>query len=352
MLAGRYVYLPGRYEIIGPRDKDLSYVPHMREGYPTPSILGYKMRATWHPMLYDYPIVTAYLCEGDIVWLAPEFCTPTILTTGQERLWICFGDPYKEWEWGWITSNPHAMVPLQSHCWLRKLPDYFAAAGTHTDMAPSASQEVHTRGNDNMAAGSTADDTTEGFSSSTTPITTASTLQAVIGNPVVADKEAHVVQEQATLSQEATPPTGMDPQPSRQLFTRAVSEITTCQPNTQLRTKGDYDSVSDTTSGNVQRRPRASMTMKALNLEPSKIAARIQQLVRINTLNLEPGRIADKESKGEFLRPLEIINRSYSEKEKKRREERSRRNRERALVHQDADGMAAWRQAMSEVKYQ
>ena len=93
MLAGRYVYQPGRYEIIGPRDKDLSYVPHMREGYPTPSILGYKMRATWHPMLYDYPIVTAYLCEGDIVWLAPEFCTPTILTTGQERLWICFGGP-------------------------------------------------------------------------------------------------------------------------------------------------------------------------------------------------------------------------------------------------------------------
>ena len=302
MLAGRYVYLPGRYEIIGPHDKDLSYVPHMREGYPTPSILGYKMRATWHPMLYDYPIVTAYLCEGDIVWLAPEFCTPTILTTGQERLWICFGDPYKEWEWGWITSNPHAMVPLQSHCWLRKLPDYFAAAGTHTDMAPSASQEVHTRGNDNMAAGSTADDTTEGFSSSTTPITTASTLQAVIGNPVVADKEAHVVQEQATLSQEATTPTGMDPQPRR----------------------------------------RASRTMKALNLEPSKIAARIQQLVRINTLNLEPGRIADKDSKGEFLRSLEIINRSYSEKEKKRREERRRRNRERELVHQDADVTLSW----------
>jgi len=153
-----------------------------------------------------------------------------------------------------------------------------------------------------MAAGSTADDTTEGFSSSTTPITTASTLQAVIGNPVVADKEAHVVQEQATLSQEATTPTGMDPQPRR----------------------------------------RASRTMKALNLEPSKIAARIQQLVRINTLNLEPGRIADKDSKGEFLRPLEIINRSYSEKEKKRREERRRRNRERELVHQDADVTLSW----------
>jgi hypothetical protein len=82
--------------------------------------------------------------------------------------------------------------------------------------------------------------------------------------------------------------------------------------------------------------------MKALNLEPSKIAARIQQLVRINALNLEPGRIADKDSKGEFLRPLEIINRSYSEKEKKRREERRRRNRERELVHQDADVTLSW----------
>ena len=121
MQMATFVYEPGMYEIVGPRDCDLPITTVVRDGYSSPSILGYKIRATHYPWLVSNPIVTAHLYEGTVFWLAPEYCTPTLLSTGEARLWICFGSPMDEQHWGWITCDPFAVVPGKSEQWIRKL---------------------------------------------------------------------------------------------------------------------------------------------------------------------------------------------------------------------------------------
>jgi hypothetical protein len=66
-------------------------------------------------------LVTMY--EGMVVWLAPEHCVPILLSTGEGRLWICFGDCANQQHWGWITCDPYAAEPWKSHPWIRKLTD-------------------------------------------------------------------------------------------------------------------------------------------------------------------------------------------------------------------------------------
>ena len=124
MQGARFVYEPGRYEILGPRDCNLQPFCRVIDGYPTPSLLGYKVRVTAHPGLTNHPFVLGYLYEGDLVWLAPGFCSPTLLPSGEARVWICFGNPMHDWEWGWITADPYAMVPGKSEHWISKVPDY------------------------------------------------------------------------------------------------------------------------------------------------------------------------------------------------------------------------------------
>jgi hypothetical protein len=117
-----FVYEPGRYEILGPLDQDLPTTPTVQDEYHSPSILGYKIRATYHHWLDKHPLVSAYLYEGTKIWLAPEYCRPVILTTGQARIWICFGHPQNEQHWGWITSDPYPTVLGKSEPWIRLSP--------------------------------------------------------------------------------------------------------------------------------------------------------------------------------------------------------------------------------------
>ena len=117
-----FVYEPGRYEILGPRDQALPTAPTIQDEYHSPSILGYKIRATYHHWLDKHPLVSAYLYEGTKIWLAPEYCRPVILTTGQARIWICFGHPQNEQHWGWITSDPYPTVAGKSEPWIKLSP--------------------------------------------------------------------------------------------------------------------------------------------------------------------------------------------------------------------------------------
>ena len=71
MQLANYAYEPGMYEVIGPPDRDLPRSASIREGYLSPSILGFKIRATEYPWLARNPTVTAYLYEGMFIWLAP-----------------------------------------------------------------------------------------------------------------------------------------------------------------------------------------------------------------------------------------------------------------------------------------
>ena len=123
MQFAHFAYDPGMYEILGPPDCDLPRYAQVQEGYTTPSVLGFKLRATYHPWLTRSPIVTAHLHEGMIVWLAPEHRVPFMLPTGETRVYVCFGAYDEEQHWGWITSDPYADQYGQSYPWIKKMSD-------------------------------------------------------------------------------------------------------------------------------------------------------------------------------------------------------------------------------------
>ena len=121
MQLATFAYEPGMYEILGPWECSLARTAFFREGYLVPSILGYKMRVTTCPLLVPNPEVVAHLHEGSIVLVTPELCTPTLLTTGEARTLMCFGNVHNQQHWGWITTNPCVGDSWANHSWIRKV---------------------------------------------------------------------------------------------------------------------------------------------------------------------------------------------------------------------------------------
>jgi hypothetical protein len=285
-MAG-FVYEPGMYEIVGPRDCDLPITTVVRDGYSSPSILGYKIRATHYPWLVSNPIVTAHLYEGTVFWLAPEYCTPTLLSTGEARLWICFGSPTDEQHWGWITCDPFAVVPGKSEQWIRKLADVVLTMppeeGLTTDCPLTTSEESGT-----MTKQST---------------------------------QRHSDQDPTTA--EDTAPAAEDIRKSSSPFSRAMSKVAvsrdTKQKNQGYKETGTYHECKATYDPPARRSTLSSPMTTPM----------IAEMERINALNLEPSlpkvelpwpndwrqerhtnAAVKGDRKAEFLHSLEVINRS------------------------------------------
>jgi hypothetical protein len=286
MQMADFVYEPGRYEILGPRDHDLPTIAVVQEGYPSPSILGYKIRATYHPWLDKHPSVTAYLFEGTIIWLAPEYCTPVLLSTGEARLWICFGCPMEEQDWGWITCDPCAVVPGKSEQWIKPFP---------IDMSPvSLPAEAFVTEHSREAPGKSNRPTKGGTQEITDPV--------------------------APLAEHTSPTTTEARMPSS-LFSKAISGVAASRGITQ-RGKGDKEASKYNVTDKSPARPDI--------LDSPMTLPMISELQRINALNLEPSlpeiddkpwphdwqktrqttEAVDGDRKEEFKRSLEVINRS------------------------------------------
>jgi hypothetical protein len=282
-----FTYEPGRYEILGPRDQALPTVSVIQDEYHSPSILGYKIRATYYHWLDKHPLVTAYLYEGTTIWLAPEYCRPVILPTGEARLWICFGCPRDEQHWGWITSDPCAAGPEKSEQWIKLSPIDWPL------ILPSAD------------APETED------SGEAAPIE--------CSKPTKGDTQ-EVTDPVAPLAVHTLPTTTEARMPSS-LFFKAITEMAASHSTTQ-RGKGDREGCQhNATSKSPARRVR---------LESSMALPMMRELQGINALNLEPAlpeindrhwphdwqkmrqtaRAVKGDRKDEFERSLEVINRS------------------------------------------
>ena len=298
-----FTYEPGRYELLGPRDQALPTAPAIQDEYRSPSILGYKVRATYHHWLDKHPLVTAYLYEGTKIWLAPEYCRPVILPTGQARIWICFGHPQNEQHWGWITSDPYAAVPGKSELWIKPSPIDWpiitpSAEAPETEEARVQHLIAHLLGPDSGDA-----------------------APSEYGTPTKSD-----AQDSADLVAPSTGqplPTTKEARTQSPLFLKAITEMA-ADHSTTRRGKGDREGR--------QHNATSKSPARRVKLESPMALPMIRELQGINALNLEPGlpdlsvmhwpheswvkqlrqtnRTGKGDRKEEFERDLEVINRS------------------------------------------
>jgi hypothetical protein len=296
MQLASYAYEPGMYEILGPHDCDLPRTTVVREGYFSPSILGYKIRATYYPWLVSNPIVTACLYEGTVVWLAPDYCTPTVLSTSEARIWICFGNSANEQHWGWITCDPYAAEPSKSDPWIKKLTDSVPA--TTATQTPAYDALLTTpEENSNM--------------------TTQSAQEVSNSNVIVATEPMSA--------------TGDEHRDDGSPLSRAMA-IVRASRDTRPKNSG-YKETGTYYEFNTAHDPRAKRPTLSSPMKTSMIS----EMERINALNLEPSlpKLEDKTSSGwinvwrqnrhvnvakggdrklEFLQSFETINRRQAGK--------------------------------------
>ena len=117
-----YSYTPGWYEVVGPRDANLELYSEVKAdtgGYLTPSVMGHKISATCEPVFDTEHFVMAYLYEGHVIWIAPQHRIPLLLPSDEARVFVCFGNPENESDWGWITCNPCANNQRPYEHWIR-----------------------------------------------------------------------------------------------------------------------------------------------------------------------------------------------------------------------------------------
>jgi hypothetical protein len=111
---------PGPYEVIGSSD----------------IVMGPKIRVTTQPWLEDNPEVLAYLYEGQCVLLLPWHCAPTVLSTGEARICVCFGLTSVPQHWGWVTYDPFYVDPEKSIPWLHRY-NYINPSQTQLERPPT-----------------------------------------------------------------------------------------------------------------------------------------------------------------------------------------------------------------------
>jgi hypothetical protein len=350
MQLANFAYRPGMYEILGPPDCDLPRCAHVQEGYTSPSILGFKIRATYHPWLSRNPTVTAYLHEGMIVWLDPKHRVPFMLSTGETRIWICFGTYEDEQHWGWITSDPYAAEHGKSHPWIKKMSDsmeyytehlpreYHMVGILHGASALHRQQEYYMVGHSD---------------SSSSPNNAAAEHASVIKSAPTSsqhskdeeapgdDDDVRAGTGETDHSIDAAGETGAAGlEEAKPGDTERSKEVTVNDAVISVRQMNLGDS-SENKDDIAQRNRTVTAHKKSRSREMRRIqATKIAELVRINAMNLEPSlprkEMTPKEMtrahqmamipnetfggdrKKEFQHSLDIINRRHADKERQR----------------------------------
>jgi hypothetical protein len=262
-----------------------------------------------------------------VVWLAPEHRVPTVLSTGEARFWICFGDCANEQHWGWITCDPYAAEPWKSYPWIKKLTDDLSTL--NSTETPSYDAFLTT-----LKASST--EAIQSLQEANSQETT----DAAEAMPA-AGKEPEACRDIERPNQMSSPRATLD---EKQMslgydsmnrdnathFSRAVS-IVRASSDKKQRSRGCGD--AEALSG---RDPQAKRALSG-NSPPMKTSM-ISEMKRINALNLEPSlpkleektrngwltfrqqtRNANKATGGgrkmEFQQSLEVISRRQAGKE-------------------------------------